>query len=140
MDRFSIIKKKKNIYIHDGIIQYQIKQNDKSLICCCDKFTQDTLCKHLHYYLSNKGFDLKHMKHWNKIKHIIFSHLTKTDENINNDDVLDFINKNILNVECGFCLEKINVPEYHICSKCSNISHIKCAQKWINKGCMYCRD
>jgi hypothetical protein len=141
IDKLSVLKKKKNIYILDGIIKYQIQFNENNITCCCDKFNHVTLCKHIQFYLSFKGFDLLLMKHWTKIKSIVISQVNK-DVSINNSIIVEFIQNNILNAECGLCLNKINDPSYNICKICSNISHVKCAEKWNNlkKGCMYCRE
>jgi hypothetical protein len=133
-----IKKVKKRINVVEGFISYPmtIDPVTHSIICPCDK----KICKHIIFFLESKGFDIKLLEHWNRIKNHLIQGIGENQ--IDNDKLWETVNQEIESMHCGFCLNHINVNhQYHVCSDCHGITHVACHRKWasVGNGCMLCR-
>ncbi|VBB18682.1 hypothetical protein YASMINEVIRUS_1213 [Yasminevirus sp. GU-2018] len=148
---------KRRVYVVDGIISYPIAISNGTITCLCSSLSRSRtggtklgFCKHVCYYLYHKGLDFDLLDYWIRLKHNILSELESPK--VNNEKLWNIVDKEILAIDCGFCLEKIRDPStstpssqqssrIHICSECQGIVHTKCFNKWNNSGngCMLCR-
>jgi hypothetical protein len=155
-------KKKTNMYhVIDGIISYHINVNKENIYCPCNTFIKPysyQLCKHIVFFLYKQNIDMELLIFWHQLKKYILSDLSNVSDASNTSNTSNVSNKlwrivgdQILNGECGFCLEKIFdgqkhsidyvIKNIHMCEKCRGIVHIKCFNKWCSKTnkCMLCR-
>lgn len=151
---YTIMKNKENmICIKDGIIRYSIKINPFSCPC-----KSSVLCDHKIFVLE-KYFKI------NLIVIIFFHKILKSFyENVSNNNLNEILLKNItdeiLNDECGICIQKLinnknnlseNIEIIHInditeCNTCKKYCHKKCVKRWMemnkktnpDKKCVYC--
>lgn len=141
---------KKKTYVIDGFMNYQIQLSNNNPLCMClfGQNTKSIFCKHSIFYLHKLGFDIELLDYWHHIKSNIIKMID--DNKIDNTYLWKIIDNEILNIECGFCLEKIinkklshseQREKVHFCSECKGITHEKCYKKWDKKnaGCMLCR-
>jgi len=139
--KFTIIKKKKGIYIiKDGIMEYNVIINP--LKCPC---SSNGLCNHTLFVLHHKiGLNLNIVKFIHKLSN--FYELLGTNQM--NSELLKTIRTTILNDDCGICTFHIGGIEpnsLHECTGCGKFVHRKCLNKWLTtkktnetKTCIYC--
>ena len=148
MNQFSITKRKKKIYVKDGLIKYPISISDKKIECLCSKYSNtppSTLCDHIHYFLYKQGLDLNLLKHWSKMKEEIITQIISSFSNnyeLSNKDLWKYAQDNIFDADCLFCLDKIKMNyTYNVCLTCQIVLHSKCDKKWRAKNdiCMHCK-
>lgn len=155
--RLRIQKKKKTImyYVVDGIISYHININKENIYCPCNTFVKPysyQLCKHILFFLCKQNIDMELLIFWHQLKKHILSELSSTlNVSSMSDKLWKIVGNQILNGDCGFCLEKIFdqqkqsidyvIKNVHVCEKCRGVVHIKCFEKWCSKSnkCMLCR-
>ena len=109
--KMNLVKKRKVLYIVDGIMNYPITITSNNIICKCSCNINNThnLCKHVLYYLRVNKLDLNLLEHWNKIKEHIHTQLVTNK--INNDTLWEIVENNIIYSECPICLDKIELSE-----------------------------
>ena len=142
--KLSIRKKKKKIYVVDGIISYPLAFTDDTIQCICKDSSKTKnpheLCKHVIYYMYSNGLDLLLLDYWIRMRqYMVPQLLTKT---VNNRILWDTVEKEIFNAECPICLDAISInKQYSVCSTCQHILHESCYKKWDKKGngCAMCR-
>lgn len=137
--KMNLVKKRKVLYIVDGIMNYPITITSNNIICKCPCNTHN-LCKHVLYYMYINKLDLNLLVHWNKIKEHIYNQIIT--KKINNDTLWEIVDNNIIYSECPICLDKIELSDkYILCKHCKNTIHSKCNSEWAKYGkhCVLCR-
>jgi hypothetical protein len=153
---FKIRTQKKNKFVVDGYISYQITTRNNNIICPCEnhkntqnpKYTNDIyFCKHILFFLEKSGVDLSLLKFWKKINKIIIPDISQ-GKYIDSSAMWKIVDEQILNGDCGFCLEKLyshnddnDINTIYICGLCQGVVHTKCFKEWNTKSdyCMLCR-
>lgn len=142
--KFTITKKKKNVYIvKDGLIGYFVTIDP--LKCPCAK---NMLCNHIIFLLENEiKINLNIIKFIHRLPE--FCQLLDSFQSSFhlNSKLTKIIKTTILNDDCGICTIHIGGIEFgalHECTKCGKFVHKKCLNKWLavkdqeNKTCIYC--
>lgn len=152
--KLSIRKIKKKTFVVDGFVKYLLTVTNSSINCVCSEFSKNCsksssnlFCKHILFYMHSHGLDLSLLEHWLRIKHIVLPQLLQQllqplSQQINNEELWKIIDNEILDTECCFCLDKIaTYSNYHVCSVCQGVVHLKCFNRWntSGNGCMLCR-
>lgn len=133
--RYTLSKKKKQLYVKDGIITYKIDPTNYS--CQCSQ----KLCFHSIFAIQQIfSIDVSILKFFHKLR-------SSLQTNNNSSDIMNLISNNILNDECGICTLPMKYSDdLHECSFCEKYCHKSCINRWINnikntkhnKNCIYC--
>lgn len=141
--KLSIRRKKKKVFIIDGIISFPLVFSDDNVQCLCKdilKSDPHEICKHVRYFMYQSNLDLYLLDHWIRMrKHIVPQLVSK---HVDNNKLWEIVDKEIFSAECPVCLDTISINKrYHVCTICQNISHDSCFRKWNKKGngCAMCR-
>jgi hypothetical protein len=139
--------KKNKYFVKDGWVIYQVNITP---IIKCQCASENRLCNHVLYVLDKVfhiNFDV--LKFFHKLNIHIANTIRQKKLNIN-DEIIGIINKNIINDNCGICLEPMNIESLfkqclYECPKCLKHAHLKCIHKWkitnmaVTNECIYCR-
>lgn len=145
-NRYSVIKRKNKIIVKEIYIEYIITIDNelKNIKCQCCKSEQNVLCSHLLFlFVRYYDIDIKHLIYYSKIKHVIYETIINNKRNELNEILYNYIKNEILNIDCGFCLESIEKYEHIIYPCCKNMIHRKCIIKLNSIGkndCIFCRN
>lgn len=152
-----IIKQQQNIFVVEGMFSFPLNITNDSITCTCNMSresktsnkSKQLFCKHIIYYLYYRGLDINLLHFWPKLKQHIFAELES--KRINNVKLWTIVDKEIQNVECGYCSQQIkNITDkfdsvdyknIHMCSVCLCFSHESCFKRWIveNNECIECK-
>jgi hypothetical protein len=141
-NNFTLVKKKKNYYIVDGIINYGF--DPINLNCSCS----NTICVHIIFYLTTIiGININHLFFFNKIKKNYGNFLKEQLDCVRiKEKIINFLK---LEIECVICCDSLfeqkfenNIVE---CFTCNYYCHKICFDTYKSKNhilndiCIYCK-
>ena len=145
MSHLSCHFKKNQYLVKDGWIIYKVRL---SPIIACQCSQENLLCDHILHVLDTMyhiKFDI--LKFFHKLNPQIAGIIAQKKSDINGE-IIEIINKHIINDNCGICLEPMDVESLfnqslYECPKCLKHTHIKCIHRWktrnLGNDCIYCR-